>query len=421
MIRRAKELLATAWHWIPLTAWGAGLIPTIGLVLHAWALREHDRLLLAACVGGLVLLAALALAVVGVAVWLRRVNPQVSDRIEAMESLQRDTGFVIPWLPSIPCIQMEIRWLNCPGVEVSLLRGHGGFHERILPRERMQRERVVRQFEVSDLFGLCRVRFSRVFSQPLRIEPQPAPDCCVTRIHRDQQGDDWMHPSGKPHGDLIEMRHYRPGDPLKLVLWKQYARTGQLLVRQPENSIASLSQTIACFVAGPGDQASAGIARTLVTHWAQAGEELLFQADGAATATDNVYEAIDQLIRSADERDLGGTSVANIGTLVQGNVCKHCIVFLPSQPGPWIDLVLAGQAMFQLQIDAIIGVDEPPARRRKRFLPGWALRRPADGAVQPEQLLAVVQRLSEAGVATQVIHRRSGQALSIASWQRERA
>jgi len=412
IMNRAMHALSTCYHWIPLTARGAVLICIAILAFRYLALQEHDRLVLASTVGFLLLSALLALTVLSAGLWLRFTQLGVSSNIDAVEGMPRATGLVLNLVPAIPCIVVDIRWLNFAGIDVTLTRHQGGYAEMIMPSQRQQRSEVIRQFEISDVFGLCGVRFRRGFSQSVRVEPRPASPCSVTQVRRDQQGDDLVHPNGKPHGDLIEMRHYRPGDPLKLVLWKHYARTGHLLVRQPENSIASMSQTIACFVAGQGDQASAGVARTVVTELYQAGEEILFQADGAASATDCSYEAIQQIIQSVDARQAGGGVIAAVGKMIRGNAIQHCIAFVPSQPGPWLDRMIAGQVTSHLQIDAIIGVDGVSLPQRFRVLPRWAYARSEANAGGANPVMAVVDRLSAAGIKTSVIDRRSGQAFS---------
>jgi hypothetical protein len=411
-MKRVKDFVLAGYHWIPVTSRGALLIATAVLAFRYLALQEHDRLVLAACVGFLVLFVVLAMTVLGVGLWLRFSQLSVPSSIDATEGVPRSSGLVLAFVASIPCIVIDIRWLNFAGIDVTLADHQDGSCETIMPGQRQQRSEVIRQFEISDIFALCCVRFRRGFPQTVRIEPMPAASCSITQVRRDQQGDDLVHPNGKPHGDLIEMRHYRAGDPLKLVLWKHYARTGHLLVRQPENSIASMSQTIACFVAGPGDQASAGVARTVVAELYQAGEDILFQADGSASATDCSFEAIEQIIQSADARQTGGGVMAAVGKVIRGNVVQHCIAFVPSQPGAWLDRMIAAKSTFHLQIDAIIGVDELSPPRQVVFLPRWAHRRSAVGAIEINDVLAVVERLSAAGINARVIHRRSGQPFS---------
>ena len=58
-------------------------------------------------------------------------------------------------------------------------------------------------------------------------------------------GDAVSHPAGRQEGELIEMRRYGPGDPLRHVLWKTYARTRRLLVRMHERAISPRPTTAA--------------------------------------------------------------------------------------------------------------------------------------------------------------------------------
>jgi hypothetical protein len=406
-----RDLLLAGVRWIPLSISGLLFLCIAYFTLRYLALQQHDRLLLAACAGGILVFLMLALTVLGIGIWLRFCRMEFSPAVEAVETIDRPTGLILPLWVSIPCILVDIHWLNCDGVQVTLRPGERGLLETIRSSQRLRRSKIIRQFEVSDLFGLCRVKFCRTLMQTVRIEPFPASATTITQIRRDQQGDDFVHPSGKPYGDLIEMRHYRPGDPLKLVLWKHYARTGQLLVRQPENSIACMSQTIACFVSGPGDQASAGVARAVVTALEQSGEGLFFQADGSPSATDDSVAAIDQIIHSVDFRQHGGSIVTAIATSLRYNALRQCIAFVPSQPGLWIDRLLAGQAAGQLTIDAIIGIDANPPLPSSIF-PRWALRQIDGSTSQLEQVQTVVQRLLAGGISTKVIDRRSGKIVS---------
>src|SRR4029077_19754465 len=90
---------------------------------------------------------------------------------------------------------------------------------------------VVRSIRVSDVFGMARVIFRRRMVMDVRIEWHCGAVKPQQLFSQTNSGDAFSHPDGKPEGDLIEMRRYVPGDPLKLVLWKLYARSGQLLVR----------------------------------------------------------------------------------------------------------------------------------------------------------------------------------------------
>ena len=53
--------------------------------------------------------------------------------------------------------------------------------------------------------------------------------------------DGLSNPSGKPEGDRMEIRRYVPGDSIRDVMWKVYAKTRQLNVRLAEKSVTRYS------------------------------------------------------------------------------------------------------------------------------------------------------------------------------------
>src|SRR5262249_11252208 len=141
-------------------------------------------------------------------------------------------------------------------------------------------------------------------------------------------GDEQAHPDGRPGGDYLEVRPYGPGDPLRLAVWKIYARTGQLLVRLPEKAITASRRTLVYFVAGPGDEPSAGIARA-VLETGQLGNDYHFGADGADAMVRTAPEAVDQLVRSASARQRGGQGLAPFLDRGEAVGVRACILFVP--------------------------------------------------------------------------------------------
>ena len=69
------------------------------------------------------------------------------------------------------------------------------------------------------------------------------------------------HPSGQPEGDRMEIRPYAPGDSVKNIIWKVYARSRQLNVRLPEHSVFQSKKTLAFLLTSENDEAAAAVAR----------------------------------------------------------------------------------------------------------------------------------------------------------------
>lgn len=80
-----------------------------------------------------------------------------------------------------------------------------------------------------------------VYPQEVQIEP-------IAVMAASAQLGDVEHSNLERTGDLFDIRGYQPGDSLKRVLWKVYARSGNVVVRQPEPAIVPEGE-VAIFVA----------------------------------------------------------------------------------------------------------------------------------------------------------------------------
>lgn len=375
------------------------------------ALPLHDRLLLATTVGGIVLVLLMVLLVALCSLLVRRMRITQLSPLDATCDVPVETGLSLRRLGWIPCLKIEMQWANVPECDVTLVPKTGGqLSETALVRRRCSRDEVQRRIGVSDVFGLCRINLSFSTQQSLRVEPRPASATVSPQVHRDQAGDDLPHHGGQPHGDLIEMRHYRAGDPLKLVLWKHYQRTGQLLVRQPENTISKVEQTIACFIAGQGDEASASVARGLVVELARGSQSLWFRADGSESSTDTWQGAVEQIIQSADHNASGGQVLDHLAEIWETTRNAQCIAFVPCQDGPWVNRLMGVAGSGHIQVQAIMGVENAALLQTNARLTSWFYRNERTDQPSWQQTRALVDRLALAGIETRCVDRLTGQA-----------
>ncbi len=97
----------------------------------------------------------------------------------------------------------------------------------------------------------------------------------------------------------MEIRRYAPGDPVRHILWKVYARTRQLNVRVPERAIDRSRRTISYLLAGPEDEAAAAVARVALEQ-NLLGERWLFAADGSPEPQEEIEPALRAIARSGN-------------------------------------------------------------------------------------------------------------------------
>lgn len=341
----------------PLTLLGiASYVLLVEAKSYYWV-QFQDRVvcLLAECGRAFILGSATLTALV--ALWCRlRLRAPAAQPIALECGTPHLTGLSLARVDWLPLVEASIDWESVPGAAVELVPVDGWLAERVTFQRRAFGTELVRRVAVSNGVGLARVAFRVRAPQAVRILPWRGQVSMLSFVDQATGGEAVPNPAGAVDGDLIEIRKYVPGDPLKLVLWKMYAKVGKMMVRTPERASTPKSKLMAYFVAGDGDEPSAGVARGLI----EAGRlsaDLLFSADGEATSTWEPGEAVDQIVRSARPGVRGGEGLGRFLEEGQAQGLNACILFVPPRPGPWLERVCAQVRRYPLHYRAIIGVD----------------------------------------------------------------
>ena len=305
-------------------------------------------------------------------------------------------------------LDVGLTWVTPAGLEVSLEPLDGQLCEVVTAKERGRYTRLIRRFTVEDVFGLTRLSFDSSWTVALAITPASAKQGAELAAGR-AQGDALANPAGRAEGDLVEMRQYAYGDSMRHVLWKVYARSRKLLVRMPERSLAPGPVSVAFFVAGPDDEASAGAAR-LYVEAGLLGADLLFTADGSAVPARSARDAVEQLVDSAARREHGAEGLDAAASQIDRARLTSCLLFVPPVDGPWRERLVGFVRKHSLNASVIIGVDEvgePPAMPSRLesflFLPEARL-----DSTRPS-LKKLREALEADGLPVKVLHRTTGQ------------
>lgn len=326
------------------------------------------------------------------------------------------TGFSLPRLRFIPFIAITWRWLE-PSAQVRVVPKGRQLREEVIAARRGRVGAVVRELEVGDIFGISQIRMRLTEQRKVRFVPSVGQLKRVDVIRGMAGGEDISHPDGPQEGELYDLRHYSPGDPIRFVLWKVFARTRQLVVRAPERALSPIRQTCAYLVAGDGDEPAAGAARLAVEH-GSFGTDWVLGADGSRDDATRKDQAIDLLARSADveERSCGKGLGEFLKRRSQGSIGR-AVVFVSGRPGPWLDTVTEQSKQMSgrgSRIEFVVGTDGIIPAPKRKWLARVALRDAPSpvppGATAPvttEQVGEVVRVLSNIGRVI-VVDRASG-------------
>jgi hypothetical protein len=366
----SKRFMTRASGPFPITPLGLLVAGASGYALVEYGFGRLDLVLLViGAVGvGLATFGLLATMMGALISWLRhRRRPATESSLDVECGYPVPTGFALPRLRWLPFIAIRWRWLD-PDAVVRVVPAGRLLREEVIASRRGRVGEVVRELEVGDIFGLAQIRLRLIEQRKVRFVPSVGQLKRVDVIRGMAGGDDISHPEGPQDGELYDIRAYTPGDPIRFVLWKVFARTRQLVVRAPERALSPIKQTCAYLVAGNGDEPAAGAAR-LAVELGALGTDWVLGADGSHEDATRKDQAVDVLARSAAvDEQVGGKG---LGAFLQrrglGSVGR-AVVFVPGRPGPWLDSVIEQSRHVARggRLDFVIGTDGiiPPVKRK---------------------------------------------------------
>ncbi len=336
-------------------------------------------------------------------------------------------GLELPRWRFLPLLEVSWTLEDAPGLRLQLETQGGNFVEHIEGRERASSESLTRRFVVEDAFGLARLDFAITDPRPVRVRPFVGRLSGVPMLRAHASGEDVPYPMGEAVGDRVDMRRYVAGDPLRLLLWKVYARTGELMVRTPERAVSPALRILGYLPATTWDEPAAAAARVALESGIF-GRQWSFFADGALRPTERSEEAQAMIVASRAARD----SEQGEGRGLDRLLAEHrdadrvrLVLFVPARPGPWLDAVAAGLRRFPGAKSAVVVSDglerEDEPKRRLAWLrapdpdpaPRWL--------ATSEGLERVVGTLAALGTEIVVLDRVTGKSLPVGSSGRRMA
>ena len=439
-LRRARAPLARAWafarRWgravadkFPFTPLGVLLMVAGWLAVLEFGRKRQDLVLYVAGFGAVATIAVtfvLLLFTVALLAWKwTRLDDQPPSRVEAGKVLVTDFRLprIYAWFP--PLVLVHWDWVEPAQVLVEPRVRRGYVTEEVVFGERGEQEHTLRRIVVEDVLGLCRVAWRFSQRTPRTVLPALGRPLTSPLLEAFAGGDNISHPAGPPDGDLVDMRRYAVGDPMKRILWKVYARTRNVMVRLPERAISPTTRTLAYLCAGDGDEAAASVARLAVESDAL-GPEWRFAADMAEGNLDedasDPTRALAMIVRSREARARGGDG---LGPFLERNAQwgGRCVVFASARPGRWLASVEQQARQRPGTIEVILGVDGVTGvarsdRWRRFFLFDDAGDELSRARARGDELEALTKRLNASGAAVTVIDRPTGKVFARSSKRR---
>ncbi|MGC6515374.1 MAG: DUF58 domain-containing protein [Myxococcota bacterium] len=372
------------WHLLPLTWAGVWtiLLATTGLM--GIGVLRQDRFV-ALLTGAALVTVVLALVMVFVGAWRLHVTLRAAAggrHMNLVSGMWSETGLVLPRL-WIPLVDIRTRWLDV-SVETDGRWEDGQWHERVRAGRRGHRVTVQRWVEVRDVFGLAQLAWVSEADSSVTVRPFAGALEQVAVLAGLQGGPDRPHPEGEPEGDLLDLRAYGPGDPIRHVVWKAYAKHRVLLVRKPERALSEDKRTLAWLVVDEADEAAAGAMSAVLTQ-GLLGRGGAMGADGVAQRGTDIATGAEVLIESGDvplDDSLGAGGAGAFLSEQSREGSTHLMIFAPPRVGPWMQRVGALVAQ-GCRVDVLICFDSMADTERERVVADTAAVHQVAGDLMP--------------------------------------
>ena len=417
--RRLQQRTRRLQPHIPITTTGVLILIASLAALRGFGYQRMDLVVFAltVCALSIVLVSAVMVTVTGLLL-RRRLAATMNTPLPALQAeagYANETALQLSghsWLP-----MMSLEWqVVAPSrmtTRVELDPDSGQLEEIIVPGHRCLGTQVTRLFTIRDVLGLC--RFSWRMTQPMSLMVLPRTgNLRHLPLLRSMDSEDGIPDMrGKPEGDRMDIRRYAPGDSVRDIMWRVYARNRHLNVRLPEKSMFQADRTLAYLLSGESDEAAAGVARFAVTNGAL-GDTWIFGADGSPEVSRTANAALPLICGSwqaAGRSDKPG----NNGSLdhflhSQAGNQAACIVFAPALTGAWVQALSTTMRKFTGPFTVVLATDDlsqqtsAPWWQRLLFEPDY--QQYGSGLTELQSLAA---KLTGAGARVLIVDRQSGQ------------
>jgi hypothetical protein len=370
-----------------------------------------DFVLYGAGLSGVVLVGVTSLVslVTAIVLAIRADDLGIEIPAEFDTGIEHETAFEIVSLQWLPFVDWSVSIQEPRGMKNRFHRVGMRMKEFVTAHRRGVYDHVTRRFHIGDLFGLSSVTFEKRSEKTFRVLPAMGRGQ-MSLAMRMISGEGISHPEGEPVGDRVEMRRYAPGDPLRLVLWKTYARTRNLLVRTEERAIAPNPSTVGYLVAGTQDEPAASTARLFVEQ-DLLGEDYVFGADGSNFNADTRNEALKQIVESVEHQDNGGVGLSGFMRRQDHRRLGQCVIFAPGTKGPWLQHVIQLAGTLPRRPKVVLGIDGALEPKKKTRLRRMFTQSQVQGEADLTSLPELYDILSKHGCEVSVLHRTTGKIL----------
>ncbi len=347
--------LSSIWSKLLLTGRGLILAGLGFFALRAIALPESDLFLsmLAGAALGLPLLLA-ACTLFSAARLKRRLQIEARfDRQLPIAGRPIKSAFILRESNFLPLYELTLeREFRHPGAEspLHIIRGAESYERlrHLFDTVRFPHRGVWRltgaRATLRDRFGLTHRSFHIPLEEEIEVCAPIQPIRPLPIVASSARAGDLLQHTRERTGDLFDLKSYDPSDGISRILWKTFAKSGQLVVRRPEPSLIPEGEVAIFVVAREEDDHVAGAFASYLGQLIGNQITPLFGTDGGGDKILTLDGEIFRALHEAVWDSRAGTAIDLAGFLdriiASGRMLTQVVVFVPDVEGPWYRRVI---------------------------------------------------------------------------------
>ena len=196
------------------------------------------------------------------------------------------------------------------------------------------------QFIVRDRFGLSSLRFAIPCPYSCEVDAPVIPIAPLPIVASSSVSGDLIESLNNRSGDPFDLKQYDPSDGISLILWKTYAKSGELIVRRPEPSVVPDGEVAIYVVAGKVDDHVVGGFYSYFQLLQRSQIAVLFGTDATsgvvAVDEENIHRALNETVW-ANSAGTGKDFGMFLDTLSKdGRSVVQVLVFGPDDQTDWV-------------------------------------------------------------------------------------
>ncbi len=246
------------------------------------------------------------------------------------------------------------------------------------------------QLSLGDAFGLTRLSWKLPVSGSVEVSAATIAIRPLPIVAASARSGDQLNQSKDRSGDPFDIKAYDPSDGIRKILWKTYAKSGQLMVRRPEPAVIPEGEVAIYLVAAKNDDVVAGALQSYLKQLVENQITIIFGTDGFAienppsataprqsalvneteafsTDPENIQRAINRSVWSPACGTGSGFSHYLESLISSKRYIERVIIFGPQRNDGWFERVrrIADGASVALTIALVPFEVDPFAQRQK--------------------------------------------------------